>query len=156
VEASLRPYRPEDFETLYEIDQECYPPGIAYSRRMLKWYLRFPGADCIVAEASGRTIGFVVSASEGELGHIITLDMIETHRRKRVGTALLAEAEKRLASTGVRRVSLETATNNQPAIAFWQKHGYRTVAVLKNYYLDGLDAYEMQKDLTAKSEARNL
>jgi ribosomal protein S18 acetylase RimI-like enzyme len=53
-------------------------------------------------------------------------------------------------------VSLETATNNQPAIAFWQKHGYRTVAVLKNYYLDGLDAYEMQKDLTAKSEARNL
>ena len=52
---------------------------------------------------------------------------------------------------GVRRVSLETATNNLPAVAFWQKHGYRTVAVLKNYYMEKMDAYEMSKALSAQA-----
>jgi ribosomal protein S18 acetylase RimI-like enzyme len=53
---------------------------------------------------------------------------------------------------GVRQVWLETATNNAAAVAFWQKHGYRTEAVLKNYYADRVDAYEMRKVLTVRQE----
>ena len=48
---TLRTYDPDDFETLYEIDQLCYEREIAYSRRELRNYLRFPGAECVVAEA---------------------------------------------------------------------------------------------------------
>jgi len=47
---TLRSYEPEDFDRLYEIDQACYEPAIAYSRRELRNYLRFRGADCVVAE----------------------------------------------------------------------------------------------------------
>ena len=47
---TLRSYVPADFEKLYEIDQACYEPEIAYSRRELRNYLRFPGAECVVAE----------------------------------------------------------------------------------------------------------
>ena len=135
---------------MYQLDQECYPPGIAYSRREMKWYLRLPGADCLVAEQDGTLAGFIVSEREADLGHIITLDVAESQRRRGVGTALLAAAEARLMQAGVRRVSLETATDNAPAVAFWKKHGYRTVAVLKNYYMEKLDAYEMHKILTKK------
>jgi ribosomal-protein-alanine N-acetyltransferase len=73
----------------------------------------------------------------------------EAQRRRGVGTALLAAAEARLFEAGVRQVWLETATNNLPAVAFWQRHGYRTEALLKNYYADKIDAYEMRKRLTA-------
>ena len=59
-----------------------------------------------------------------------------------------------LAARGVRRVSLETATTNEPAVAFWQRHGYRTVAVLKRYYLGRLDAYEMRKILPGVANAK--
>ena len=65
MEFTLRDYSPSDFETLYEIDQACYPRGIAYSRRMLRWYLGQRGAFCIVAETTGEpeptVIGFLVA-----------------------------------------------------------------------------------------------
>ena len=152
MDAGLRPYNSEDLETMYQLDQECYPPGIAYSRRELKWYLRLPGADCLVAEQGGALTGFIVTEREDDLGHIITLDVAESQRRRGVGSALLAAAEARMLEAGVRRVSLETATDNAPAVAFWKKHGYRTVAVLKNYYMDKLDAYEMHKRLSLQSK----
>ena len=55
----------------------------------------------------------------------------------------------------VRHLLLETATDNAPAVAFWQRHGYRIEATLKRYYLGRLDAYEMRKILStpAKSES---
>ena len=154
MDDGLRPYNSEDVEAMFQLDQECYPPGIAYSRREMKWYLRLPGADCLVAEQDGALVGFIVTERESDLGHIITLDVAESQRRRGVGTALLAAAEARMFEAGVRQVWLETATENAPAVAFWQKHGYRTEAVLKKYYSDRLDAYEMRKGLSAKSESR--
>ncbi|MBI1749661.1 MAG: GNAT family N-acetyltransferase [Acidobacteria bacterium] len=154
MDAGIRPYKPEDFEALYRLDQQCYAPGIAYSRRTLKWYLDLEGADCLLAERDDAIAGFIVTARDGNLGHIITLDVAEAQRRRGIGTALLAEAEARMMESGVRRMSLETATDNLPAVAFWQRHGYRTDAVLKNYYSDTLDAYEMCKMLSAKAQPR--
>jgi ribosomal protein S18 acetylase RimI-like enzyme len=69
----------------------------------------------------------------------------EKHRRHGVGTALLEKLESNLAARGVRSILLETATENEPAVAFWQRHGYRIEATLKRYYLGRLDAYEMRK-----------
>jgi ribosomal-protein-alanine N-acetyltransferase len=147
VAFSLRPYTPADFETLYEIDQLCYPPEIAYSRRDLRNYLRFPGADCIVAESGGEIIGFCITAHLRAEGYVITMDVLAAYRRQGVATALLAEAERHLAENGISEVGLETATDNDSAIAFWQKHGYRKRGVRKHYYPGGRDAFSMSKPL---------
>jgi len=154
VKISLRPFTPEDFETLYAIDHACYEPAIAYSRRELRNYLRFPGADCVIAEAESKIIGFCLTAHENDWGYIITMDVLSEFRRQGVGTALLREAERRLAGQGVHEVALETATDNETAIAFWRKHGYRSVGVREGYYPGGHDAYSMTKRLAAASAAR--
>jgi ribosomal protein S18 acetylase RimI-like enzyme len=52
-------------------------------------------------------------------------------------------------------VLIETATDNQPAVAFWQQHGYRIEAILKRYYLGRIDAYEMRKILPAAIIAKS-
>jgi ribosomal protein S18 acetylase RimI-like enzyme len=149
---NLRPYAPADFDTLYAIDQACYPRGISYSKRTLRWFLRLPGAICLVARDATEVIGFVLAESEGTRGHIITLDVSEANRRRRAGSALLLEVERAFARRGVRYVELETATDNGAAIAFWQKHGYRTRGILKRYYLDHIDAFWMEKPLTPRKE----
>jgi ribosomal protein S18 acetylase RimI-like enzyme len=141
----LRNYKPADFETLHEIDQECYEPAIAYSRRELRNYLRFPGADCIVAITGKKTAGFIITAHEKEWGYVVTIDVLQGFRRYGVGTMLLAEVERKLAASGVREMALETATDNASAIAFWRKHGYRTRGVRKGYYPGGRDAFSMTK-----------
>lgn len=155
---SLRPAREADFETLYAIDQVCYSAAIAYTREELRWYLRLRGAECIVAEARAkepRIAGFIVTTSRTIHGHIITIDVLEMHRRTGVGTALLRRAEVQMKRRGVGEVWLETATNNEAAIAFWKKHGYRSHGRLANYYPDGLDAFAMSKSLAAALSNEN-
>lgn len=150
---ALRDYSPPDFEKLYEIDQACYVRGIAYSRRMLRWYLGQRGSLCIVAQALGAQagkstlVGFLIAQGRGKEGYIITIDVLETHRRAGIGTALLEETERRLARMGARYVGLQTATNNEAGVAFWQRHGYRSCGVARGYYLGRIDAYEMFKEL---------
>ena len=55
--------------------------------------------------------------------------------------------EKHFRFHEVQSVLLETAVDNESGIAFWERHGYRTEAVLKRYYLGKVDAYEMRKRL---------
>src|SRR6266853_810939 len=85
---------------------------------------------------------------------LLRLDVADSHRRQGVGSALLEESEKNLALRGVRTILLETASDNEAGVAFWQRHGYRIEATLKRYYLRRIDAYEMRKILpgTAKSK----
>jgi len=151
MELTLRDYSPSDFETLYEIDQACYQRGIAYSRRMLRWYLDLRGSFCIVAgsqvEAKPSPVGFIIAQAQGTEAYIITIDVLQAHRRSGVGTALLQKTEDRLAKMGVREVGLQTATNNEAGVAFWLRHGYRSSGVSRGYYLGRIDAYNMSKDL---------
>lgn len=151
-EIRIRADTNSDFEAMYQLDQECYEPGIAYSRRTLRAFLREPGAFCRIAEESsgpqaGLLLGFVIAQHGGRQGHIITLDIREAHRRRGIGSVLLRDAEQRLAEAGVREVELETALDDAPAVAFWKKHGYCTCGVLKRYYLGKRDAYQMIKNL---------
>ena len=144
---TLRSYEPHDFAALHRLDRECFPAGISYSKTTLRYFLTRASADCVVAAEGIHISGFVLSEENPPLAHIITLDVSERQRRKGVGTALLQRLEANLSVRGVRSVLLETAIDNEAAVAFWQRHGYRIEATLKRYYLGRLDAYEMRKRL---------
>lgn len=168
---SIREYGAADFDAIYAIDQACYPADIAYSRGELRWYLGLPGAQCLVAEIRGgasigsaksnpkasrkKIVGFIVTARQNGHAHIITIDVLELHRRAGVGASLLRRAEVRLRKHGAREVWLETATNNEAAIAFWNRHGYRTRGRIRNYYPGGLDAFSMSKPLAGAAAQEN-
>ena len=149
----LRDYQSDDFDTLIEIDRACYEPGIAYSKRDMRAYLQFPGAECILAESSGKIAGFCISARQRARGYIVTIDVLEKYRKSGIGSALLREVERRLAANGVREVGLETATENECATAFWNKHGYRTLGVEKGYYPGDRDAFAMTKVMVPLARA---
>jgi len=147
VKFALRDYQPADFDTLYAIDQSCYPSEVAYSKRELRVYLRKPGAECIVAKAAHAIAGFCISAYQDARGYIVTIDVLEQFRRTGIGSALLIEVERRLVANGVREVRLETATDSQSAVAFWQKHGYRSLGIREKYYPGGRDAFAMSRNI---------
>lgn len=144
---TLRNNIPEDFDALHEIDQLCYEEEVAYSKRELRAYLRFRGSECVVAEVDGAIAGFCISARQEERGYIVTIDVLPQYRRLHIGTALLHEIEHRLAENGVHEIALETATDNESAVSFWKKHGYRSRGVRESYYPNGRDAFAMVKHL---------
>jgi ribosomal-protein-alanine N-acetyltransferase len=147
VPFTLRESRPEDFDRLHAIDQECFPPGIAYSRRELTFYMRLRSAFTIVAEdGKGAIAGFLVGQKHQRgMGHIVTIDILNEHRRSGLGSLLMNEAETRLRAAGCDAMFLEAAVNNQPALKFYERLGYSQVKRLPNYYPGNLDGVLLVK-----------
>ena len=83
----------EDIETLFALDQTCFRPGIAYSKGELQYFLVHPRSIPIVAEDESGIAGFaiveIVSEDSRRSGHIVTIDVAETRRRRGVGRMLM-------------------------------------------------------------------
>lgn len=142
----LRTYRSTDFDTLYEIDQVCFPAGISYGREELANFIKSPHSMTWVAEAGQVVVGFVIADRENdEIAHIITIDVVEKWRHRGVGTELMNTAEDWAARMGVRFVYLETAEENLVAQQFYRSRGYKTVERVANYYASGQAAWVMVK-----------
>jgi [ribosomal protein S18]-alanine N-acetyltransferase len=142
----IRDFRPSDFETLWRIDQECFSPGIAYSRAELKTYIRHRGAITLIAADGDRVGGFIV-AHGGATAHVITIDVVASARRTGVGSMLLKAVEDRMRLAGSHAVGLETAVDNVSALAFYKRHGYHVIRTWPRYYSNGVDALILMKTL---------
>ena len=163
----IRQFEKADFDTLWQIDQACFDPQLAYSRPELAFYMRRPGSFTLVAtsvvEATGGAastnrkavtsnpdsaiLGFVVAEARRKVGHIITIDVIAEMRRAGVGSALLHAAEEQLLRAGAIAVGLETPVNNAAAIRFYKQKGYFVEKTVAGYYSNQMDALVMAKEL---------
>jgi [ribosomal protein S18]-alanine N-acetyltransferase len=145
----IRQYRPADFDRLYEIDQEAFEPGIAYSHLELQFYLRNRSSLALVAEDEGDVIGFVIGKSEPRrLGHIITIDVTPHRQRQNIGSRLLSEIETWLWGKNADAIYLETPVDDLGAQSFYEKHGYFILERIERYYKESIDGFVMMK--TAK------
>jgi ribosomal-protein-alanine N-acetyltransferase len=144
----IRDFHPDEFEALWRMDQECFPPGIAYSKPELRAYMRHRGAFTLVAteDQTGDVQGFIV-AHAGIKGHVVTIDVLKVARRTGVGSMLLGSAEDRLKRGGSKAVGLETAVDNTEALKFYKRHGYSVFRTWPHYYSNGVDALVLRKDL---------
>lgn len=168
----LRDFRQPDFEAIWRIDQQCFAPGISYSRLDMAEYLRRTRSFTVVAEsaedrtpvmpgnnptgnvpkpATGLMLGFIIAEAGTRGGHIITIDVLPEARKAGVGSQLLGFAEERLHAAGCQFVILETAVHNRVALAFYKAHEYHVVRTIPRYYSDGVDALVLKKDLLSRS-----
>ena len=175
VKFALRDFRHDEFEDLWRIDQQCFEPGIAYSRMELVTYLQRSGAFVLVADAAEVShtgtlgwaanqrrpgvapVGFIVAETGSRgTGHIITIDVLPTARGAGAGSQLLQAAEERLRLLHCQSVILETAVDNKTALSFYKRHHYTVIKTLPRYYSNGVDAFVLKKDLLSPPEPAKL
>lgn len=150
---SLRAVSPDDFPSLYALDQACFDPGIAWSKAELLYFLRYPGNIGILAEdESGRLAGFAIAGKQRRqgaiFGRLITIDVDSPVRRRGVGHVLLEEIERQLRAAGATAVLLEVAVDNATAQRFYERHGFIRTGRIPGYYLGRIDALVMEKQLS--------
>ncbi len=170
---AIRQYRANDFDRLWQIDQLCFPPGIAYTQMDLTGFIVRRNSITLVAEsrpANGTgdnrnhlasspqratvetgaeaIVGFVVAQRRKSIGRILTLDILPKARRFGLGSLLMEKCEQRLRLAGCEEIYLETAVNNEPALKLYHKLGYEILQTIPEYYSSqALDAFRMGKRL---------
>jgi ribosomal-protein-alanine N-acetyltransferase len=150
VAALIRQFKREDFDALWRMDQECFAPGIAYSKQELRSFMSHRAAFTLVASEDDMPQGFIV-ALNGAVGHVITIVVSPMARRSGIGSLLLGAAEQQLAVNGSKAVGLETAVDNVAALSFYKRHGYSVLRTWPRYYSNGVDALVLRKPLPEKS-----
>jgi len=137
-------------DRLYEIEMECFERE-AFTKQQIAHLLTDYNSVGLVAKVNGEIVGFIIGMVYMErkslTGHILTIDVSPTYRRKRVAQKLLEEIEKIFKGKGVKSCYLEVREDNVAALSLYQKLGYKKVARLKHYYGNVHGMY-LRKDLT--------
>ncbi|HDJ26692.1 MAG: ribosomal-protein-alanine N-acetyltransferase [Thermoplasmata archaeon] len=145
MEARIRDMVLEDLPwvvaTAHRTLSERYRPSL-FTDILARW-----PRGCLIAEASGRRVGFLMGALYGSEARVLMVAVVEEFRRRGIGTALMEEFERRAKESGAQRITLEVRTSNDGAIRLYRRLGYRVVGTLISYYADGSDAFLMEKVL---------
>lgn len=106
-----------------------------------------PGRVYLVAEVGGEMAGYAGLWFDGDDAQIMTIGTLTPWQRQGVAAALLRCLEAKAHGLGARRLLLEVSVTNEPAIAFYRKHGFAELGRRRRYYRDGSDAFTMAKDV---------
>src|SRR4030067_936652 len=110
----------------------------AFTKQHIDYLLTDYNAIALAARVNDEIEGFVIARIEMErnlpLGHILTLDVSPSHRRKGIAQKLLRETEVLLKQKGVNECRLEVREDNVAAINLYKKLGYKKTGTLEKYY----------------------
>ena len=98
----------------------------------------------IVALENGRVVGYGGFWLVQDEINIVNLAVSETERKKGIGGSILRELLKTGKKKGAEIATLEVRVSNTAALKLYEKFGFQTIAIRKNYYSDnGEDAVVM-------------
>jgi ribosomal-protein-alanine N-acetyltransferase len=146
----FRGYRPDDFEAMFRLDEDCFAPEFRFSRAMMQRFAEAKKARVVIAEENGLA-GFCIVHVErvegGRVGYLVTLDVAASWRRKGLAAELMrrVEAEERAAGCGA--MALHVFTGNDGAIRFYERVGYVRWGKAIGFYGDAGDAWIYRKVL---------
>lgn len=123
-------------------------------------YLSWPQLLWVAEDHSGKIVGYVLAKMEEETqtqingngdyepphGHITSLSVLRTHRKRGIATALMRRSQLEMEEVmGAHYVSLHVRRSNRAAFRLYsQTLKYAINGVEKEYYADGEDAYDMR------------
>jgi len=147
----VRLYRPQDFAALQTLDQQCFPPGIAYAEEEPRQFLSARDAIVRVAHRENEILGFIIAqiyrGRPTFQARIITIDVAPSHRRSGIGAILMDACEQEMRRLLVTRVRLEVSVANISAQGFYSRYHYEEIGHIPEYYATGEDAFVLQKKL---------
>ena len=144
---TLREFRASDLPFVGAIVAEAlhehYDPSL-YTSLSTEW----PTGFLVAADVSDVPAGFLLGVNQVEGEARVLMFAVERRQRAQgIGTLLMTTFLDRCRSRGFRRVTLEVRVSNATAIRFYTRYQFSVVDLLRSYYSDGENGYQMARDL---------
>ncbi len=85
-------------------------------------------------DSGGSVLGYVGAMLAADEGYISNVAVDPALRRQGIGGALIEKLVSMAAERGLAFLTLEARASNAPALALYEKYGFRPVGRRKNYY----------------------
>jgi [ribosomal protein S18]-alanine N-acetyltransferase len=129
-----------DLPSVISIERRSFPTP--WSLAMFVLELSKPSGICLAAEDENGLVGYLVCARYDEVWHLMNVAVTTEHRRRGVASELLDRLFEEAGSNS--RFTLEVRVSNLPAIAMYERLGFRSAGRRRSYYHDnGEDALIM-------------
>jgi ribosomal-protein-alanine N-acetyltransferase len=144
---TLREFRLNDLPFVGTIVAEAlhehYDPSL-YESLSAEW----PTGFLVAADPSDVPAGFLLGVNQVEGEARILMFAVERRQRAQgIGTLLMTTFLERCRARRFRRVTLEVRVSNATAIRFYSRYQFSVVDLLRAYYSDGENGYQMACDL---------
>jgi ribosomal protein S18 acetylase RimI-like enzyme len=137
----------QDVTAAVELERACFSPSVSLKKRQLQYLQQRRSAVFLVAEQGGAVIGEGIALlrqhKTGLSGRIYSLAVDSRARGQKIGDQLLSAMLQALVSRGARRVYLEVEQTNTAALRLYERHGFRRIGTLPDYYGKGKDGSHM-------------
>lgn len=114
------------------LEAQCF--SLPWTRELMENELTNPLSLWLVAVLGDQVAGYVGSQQVMDEADVMNLAVAPAFRRQGIGSALLAELERRLAQHGTAWLTLEVRASNEGAIALYEGRGYRQAGRRPRYY----------------------
>ena len=129
----IEPAEVRDADTLARLHAEGFHTG--WPREDFAAYIAGDETPVYVAcDARRRIAGFAMLRLAADEAELITIAVERRWRNKGIGRALLRALSEDLTTTAARRLFLEVAADNQPALQLYTRHGFVRVSERQGYY----------------------
>jgi ribosomal-protein-alanine N-acetyltransferase len=150
-----RPYKPEDFDALYALEEVCFQPPFRFGRRYMRSVVvREDGATWIAEDDDSTMAGFAIVHWESRRGgvraYLETLEVRPDLRGKGIGGELLLRCEESARAADAEVFGLHVDAENEAAISFYRAHGFELQGRVEGYYPEGRAAEVYLKSLKEK------
>jgi ribosomal protein S18 acetylase RimI-like enzyme len=146
----VRPAALEDLTPAMLLEECCFD-AYCLSKRQLRYLQRSPSAVFQVAEAAGTIVGEGIALirhhKRSLSGRLYSLAVHPDHRGQGIGNRLLQTTLAELVGRGAKRVFLEVEEKNAAAVKLYERHGFRSIGILPDYYGPGRPGVHMVCEL---------
>ncbi len=143
---AIRPASETDVDAIFALECASFSHD-CLSRRAIRRFVRAAHRPLLVARAQGRIVGYIVISlsARSRAARIYSLAVDKTQARKGLGRELLHAAERYARAHGRQALRLEARYDNAPALALYDKLGFRRFGSYPGYYADGAEALRFEK-----------